>query len=128
MHVGTSKMSSMRNIYIDEVGTSAPEPVSVVAALIVNPDVHWYPVMRRVRELWDHHIPSEYRRDNQHKFHKDFTFHAKRVSDASKYPRWNEESRRAPLQAMMAIPGEFEIPITFGAVKRGAFDWSGWPE
>jgi hypothetical protein len=121
-------MASMRNIYIDEAGTSAPEPVSVVAALIVNPDVHWYPVMRRVRELWDHYIPSEYRRDNQHKLHKDFTFHAKRVSDASNYPRWNEESRRTLLQAMMAIPGEFEIPITFGAVKRGAFDWSGWPE
>jgi hypothetical protein len=118
----------MRNIYIDEAGTSAPEPVSVVAALIVNPDVHWYPVMRRVREVWDHHIPSEYRHENRHKLHKDFTFHAKSVSDASKYPRWNEASRRALLQAMMGIPGEFDIPITFGAVKRGAFDWSGWPE
>lgn len=118
----------MRNIYIDEAGTSTPEPVSVVAALVVNPDVHWFPVMRRVQGLWDHHIPSEYRHDNQHALHKDFTFHAKRVSDASKYPRWKEESRRALLGAMMAIPGEFDIPITFGAVKRGALDWSGWPE
>jgi hypothetical protein len=84
--------------------------------------------MRRVRELWDRHIASEYRHDSQHTLHKDFTFHAKRVSDASKYPRWNEQSRRAMLQAMMAIPGEFEIPITFGAIKRGAIDRSGWPE
>ncbi len=118
----------MRNIYIDEAGTSAPEPVSVVAALIVNPDIHWYPVMRRVREIWDHHIPSEYRHENRHKLHKDFTFHAKSVSDASKYLRWSEASRRALLLAMMAIPGEFNIPITFGAVKRSALDWSGWPE
>ncbi len=28
----------------------------------------------------------------------------------------------------MAVPGEFDIPITFAAVRRGAFDWSGWPE
>jgi hypothetical protein len=118
----------MRLIYADEAGTTTPEPVSVVAALIVNPDAHWFPVIRRIRELWDHHIPNEYRHDNQHTLHKDFTFHAKRVSDASKYPRWNEESRRALLQGMMAIPEEFDIPITFAAVKRGALDWSGWPE
>lgn len=118
----------MRNIYIDEAGTSAPEPVSIVAAIITNPDVHWFPVMRRVREIWDHHIPNEYRHENHHGLHKDFTFHAKRVSDASKYPRWNEIGRRALLQAMMAIPQEFEIPITFGAVRRGANDWSGWPK
>jgi hypothetical protein len=118
----------MRIIYTDEAGTTAPEPVSVVAALIVNPDIHWFPVMRRLRELWDHHIPSKYRHENQHTLHKDFTFHAKRVSDGTKYPRWKEESRRALLQGMMAIPGEFDIPITFAAVKRGAFDWTGWPE
>jgi hypothetical protein len=118
----------MRNIYTDEAGTSSGEPVSVMAALIVNPDVHWFPVIRRLQGLWDHHIPSEYRHDNQHSLHKDFTFHAKRVSDASKYPRWKQESRRALLQAMMAIPQEFDIPITFAAVKRGAHDWSGWPE
>jgi hypothetical protein len=78
--------------------------------------------------MWDHHIPNEYRHENHHGLHKDFTFHAKRVSDASKYPRWNELGRRALLQAMMAIPQEFEIPITFGAVRRGANDWSGWPK
>jgi len=114
-------------IYTDEAGTTAPEPVSVVAALIVNPDVHWFPVMQRAREIWDHHIPSEYRHENQHTLHKDFTFHAKRVSDGTKYPRWKEKSRRGLLQAMMAVPGEFDIPITFAAVKRDAFDWSGWP-
>jgi len=59
----------------------APEPVSVAAALIVNPDIHWYPVIRCLRQVWNHHIPSEYRHDNKHKLHKDFTFHAN-VSDA----------------------------------------------
>src|SRR5580700_9923761 len=118
----------MRNIYTDEAGTSSVEPISVVAALIVNPDVHWFPVMRRLRQIWDQHIPSEYRHENKHKLHNDFTFHAKRVSDGTKYPRWNEEGRRALLQAMMALPSEFEIPICVAAVKRGAFDWSGWPE
>ena len=34
----------MRLIYTDEAATTAREPVSVVAALIVNPDVHWFPV------------------------------------------------------------------------------------
>jgi hypothetical protein len=118
----------MRNIYTDEAGTSAPEPVSVVAALIVNPDIHWFPVVRRVREIWDQHIPSEYRHDNKHRLHKDFTFHAKQVSDGTKHPRWAEVSRGTLLRAMMAIPSEFEIPIAFAAVKRGALDWSGWPQ
>jgi hypothetical protein len=118
----------MRNIYTDEAGISAPEPVSVVAALIVNPDIHWFPFMRRLREIWDHHIPSEYRHDNKHKLHNDFTFHAKNVSDGTKYPRWAEGSRLKLLQAMMAIPSEFEIPIAFAGVRRGALDWSGWPK
>jgi hypothetical protein len=99
----------------------APEPVSVAAALIVNPDIHWYPVIRCLRQVWNHHIPSEYRHDNKHKLHKDFTFHAN-VSDGTKYPGWAEESRRALLQSMMAMPAEIEIPIIFAAVKRGAFD------
>jgi hypothetical protein len=84
--------------------------------------------MRRLCEIWDQHIPSEYRHDNKHKLHKDFTFHAKHVSDGTKYPRWAEGSRGTLLQAMMAIPSEFEIPITFAAVKRGSLDWSGWPQ
>jgi hypothetical protein len=57
--------------------------------------------------------------------HKDFTFHAKQVSDGTKYPRWAEVSRGTLLRAMMAIPSEFEIPIVFAAVERGALDWSG---
>jgi hypothetical protein len=44
----------MRIIYADEAGTSAPEPVSVAAALIVNPNIHWYPVILRLRQVWDH--------------------------------------------------------------------------
>jgi hypothetical protein len=56
----------MRLIYTDEAATTAGEPVSVVAAFIVNPDVHWFPVMRRLRGIWDQHIPSEYRRQNRH--------------------------------------------------------------
>jgi hypothetical protein len=118
----------VRIIYTDEAGISNPEPVSVVVALIVNPDVHWFPVMRRLRQIWDQHIPSEYRRGNKHTLHDDFTFHAKEVLDRSKYPKWPEEGRRTLLKSMMAIPSEFEIPVVLSAVKRGAFDWSGWPK
>lgn len=118
----------MRIIYTDEAGITAPEPVSVVASLIVNPDIHWFPVTARLHQIWDENIPGEYRHQNQHVLHNDFTFHAKRVSDGTKYPHWREESRRALLKSMMAIPAEFEIPITFAAIKRGACDWSSWPE
>jgi hypothetical protein len=117
----------VRIIYTDEAGISTPEKVSVVAALIVNPDAHWFPIMRRIREVWDQHIPTEYRHGNRHKFHGDFTFHAKEVVDQSRYPNWDEDSRRALMESMMAIPREFEIPVSLSAVKRGAFDWSGWP-
>jgi len=117
----------MRNIYTDEAGTTSPEPISVVVALIVNPDIHWHPVMSRLRLIWDQHIPDQYRRHNRHGLHRDFTFHAKDVVDARKYPRWPDVSRRALLQDMMALPKDFEIPVSFAAVKRGVMDWSGWP-
>jgi hypothetical protein len=93
----------------------SPPPLSLIQTFIGTP------VIRRLRQVWDHHTPSEYRHDNKHKLHKDFTFHAN-VSDGTKYPGWAEESRRALLQSMMAMPAEFEIPIIFAAVKRGAFD------
>lgn len=32
------------------------------------------------------------------------------------------------MNAMMAIPKEFEIPIVFAAVRRNSADWSGWSE
>ena len=118
----------MRVIYTDEAGVTTGEPVTIVAGLIVNPDVHWAPAITRIRQAWDEHIPTEYRRQNKHKIHKDFTFHAKDVSDGRKYPNWPEERRRALLKAMMGIPREFEIPVVCAAVKRGALDWTGWPD
>jgi len=113
----------VRNIYTDEAGTSAPEPVSVVAALVVNQDLHWFPVIRHGGDLGSVH-PKQLSAPEQTRV----AFHAKHVSDGTKYPGWAEESRRSLLRSMMAIPGEFEIPVSFAAVKRGAFDWSGWPE
>jgi hypothetical protein len=109
----------MRNIYTDEAGTSAIEPMTVVAAILVNPDTHWFPVLRRIRQIWDDQIPKQYR--------KGFVFHAKLLSHGREYPNWYEEARRSFMRSIMKLPWEFHIPIAVGGVKRGAFDWSGWP-
>jgi hypothetical protein len=110
----------MRNIYVDEAGTTAPEPVTIVVGVVTNLDTDWFPVLRKMRLLWDSHVPARHR--------KDFHFHAKAVSDGNRWSGWSEDSRRRLMRAVMELPGEFRMPVAFAAVKRGAFDWSGWPK
>jgi hypothetical protein len=104
---------------MDEAGISAPEPVTIVVALIVHADTQWFPVMQQMANRFAT-IPSQYR--------KGFDFHAKNVTAHNKYPEWPEPDRRYFLKCMMSLPWHFNILIAIGAVKRGANDWSEWPD
>ena len=108
----------MRNIYVDEAGINSEDPATIVVGLIVDPDRHWFPVLTRVRQLWDEHVPRHHRTG--------FVFHALRVANGRNWSNWPEKARRVLLESMMRLPWEFEIPISVGVVKRGD-KWEGWP-
>jgi hypothetical protein len=109
----------VRNIYVDEAGTSDNEPYRVVVALIVHTDTLWFPALREMAGLFSS-IPDKYRAH--------FSFHAKELFARNKYPDWDYEERKALMRSVMAIPHKFNIPIAVGAVKKKANDWTGWPE
>ena len=109
----------MRNMATDEAGTSAPEPVTLVVALLVHVDTQWLPAVRELRHLFGQ-VPAQY--------HEGFAFHAKWISAANKYPDWKEKDRTEFMCSVMNLPGTFNIPIALGAMKRGASDWSEWAE
>ena len=53
------KSYSIRNIYTDEgAGTAANEAVSVVLALIVNPDTQWFPVVAALATLYQTYVQN----------------------------------------------------------------------
>jgi Protein of unknown function (DUF3800) len=110
----------MRNIYTDEAGTAANEAVSVVLALIVNPDTQWFPVVAALAILYQRYVPDQYRTG--------FAFHARKLSGQNKYPGWDYEDRKSLMRAVMTLPSKFNIPIALGATRRGRNDWSKWPE
>jgi Protein of unknown function (DUF3800) len=101
----------VRNIYSDEAGVSAPEPVSVVIALIVHMDKQWRPVADEVARLARQHVPSE--------FLDGFAFHTKVLLKEKKYPGWDMSRRKILIEEMMGIPQKFHIPLSYSAVKRG---------
>jgi hypothetical protein len=109
----------VRNIYTDEAGINAEDPATVVVGLVVQPDTQWFPVLRRIRQIWDQYVPAHYRNG--------FVFHTLQVLNGRRWSNWPEEKRRALVTAMMRIPWEFEIPIAIGVAKRGN-PWQGWPD
>ncbi len=102
--------NAVRFIYIDEAGTSALEPVSVVVGIIIHADNQWMLVKSKVAEVLDA-VPDHYR--------PDFVFHAKNVWGDRKYrEKWNRSDRLTLLHKMMSIPRELRLPIALGIVRR----------
>jgi hypothetical protein len=109
----------VRNIYTDEAGTSAREPVTVVAALIVHADTQWLPVARELDSLLHKKVPQKYWKNGHPP-----PFHAKYISSHSKYPDWSKTERHDLMKLVMGLPFKFGIPIAIGAVKRGQSSWA----
>jgi hypothetical protein len=100
----------MRLIYVDEAGTSAPEPVTVVVGLIVDPDRHWLAANSAISRLLQK-VPTSIR--------EGFISHAKSILNGRKYQdEWSLQSRRQFLLEMMSIPRRFGIPIAMAKVNR----------
>lgn len=106
----------MRYIFMDEAGTSAHEPVTIVVGLIANADTHIMPAEALALEALGG-VPE--------KFKKDFHFHAKEVFGNRKYHEdWSLSDRLNLLYAMMSIPRKIGMAVVVSVVWRNAVDFS----
>ncbi|MBS9477517.1 DUF3800 domain-containing protein [Ancylobacter radicis] len=101
---------------MDEAGTSAKEPVTVVVGLIADADAHVMVAERLVNEILGG-VPDQ---------HKDgFTFHAMQVFGDKKYQNgWSITDRLHILKSMMSIPRRVGMAVAVSINFRGAADYS----
>lgn len=104
--------NAVRFVYVDEAGTSALEPVSIVVGIIIHADNQWNLVESKVTEVLKA-VPDRYQAD--------FIFHAKTIWGSKKYhENWGRNERLALLHKMMSIPRLLKLPIALGIVRRTA--------
>ena len=102
----------MRYIYIDEAGTSAKEPITIVVGIIVHADTQWKLAESKIVDVI-RAVPSHFR--------PNFIFHAKTIWGSKKYHnKWNLTDRLRLLHSMMQIPRQLNIPIALGILRRDA--------
>lgn len=106
----------MRLIYVDEAGTSAKEPVSVVAAVIVDADDQLRSVVDALASLIKSGVPRIYQ--------EGFVFHAKEMfSGGRRISRdvWSFQDRLGFYKGVLGIPLIHQLPIAMALSQRGAF-------
>jgi hypothetical protein len=110
----------MRVTYIDESGLSAREPILIQAGIIVHGDDQLVSVEDHLESLVQKHIPKD-KRD-------DFFFHATDIYGGGdkkcifyNKDEWPDERRWAILDDLVAIPGQFNLPICVGMIDKSAF-------
>ncbi len=101
---------------MDEAGTSAREPVSVVVGIIADAD-HDLVVADKLVEEALCSVP--------HSLQDGFRFHAKQVLGDRKYQEagWSLTNRLELLYSMMSIPKRVGMAVCVGVHWRGAVDW-----
>ncbi len=106
----------VRYIFMDEAGTSALEPVTIIVGLIANADDHVMSAEALAHEAIGA-VPAQYK--------KDFVFHAMQVFGGSKYQsgNWGLTDRLDLLQTMMSIPRRIGMAVTLSVMWRGAVDY-----
>ncbi|ACT50853.1 DUF3800 domain-containing protein [Methylovorus glucosotrophus] len=106
----------MRFIFMDEAGTSAKEPVTVVVGLIADADKHIHAAEKLVKETLGS-VPPQ--------FQDGFVFHATQVFGDRKYQEsWSMTDRLHLLKCMMSIPRKIGMSITISAHWRGSVDYN----
>lgn len=106
----------LRYIFVDEAGTSAREPVTVVVGIIANADEHVMSAEAMAYEAMGA-VPPEFR---------DEPFHAMQVYGDKKYQdaNWSLTDRLELLHAMMRIPRQIGMAVCLAVHWRGAVDFS----
>jgi len=104
----------VRYVFVDEAGTSAKEPVTVVVGLIADADNHVMAAEALALEMLGS-VPPDYK--------KGFVFHATGVFGAKKYQEsWSLTDRLNLLTGMMSVPRRIGMAITLSACWRESSD------
>jgi len=102
----------MRYIFVDEAGTSANEPVTVVVGIIASADQHVMAAERRIEEILGG-VPAA--------FKEGFVFSAKTILQDQRYQsEWTSNDRLGLVKAMMAVPRRIGMTISVAVYWRGA--------
>lgn len=102
----------VRFLFVDEAGTSAKEPVTVVVALIAEADSHVMNAEALALETLGG-LPPQHR--------EGFVFHAAQIFGDRRYQLdWSMTDRLRLLTDMMSIPRRIGMAITVSAVWRNA--------
>jgi len=109
--------SVSRWVYLDEGGTSRQEPCVVVAGVMIDADKDLIRIEDHLQGLVEKYIPKEDR--------DGFIFHATDIWSGTKYfrnkERWSLDTRLEILWDLVSIPRQFQLPITFGFVRKAEF-------
>ena len=99
-------------IYMDEAGTSAKEPVTVVVGVIIHADRHWRSAAQLLETTLDSLVPADLRRG--------FHFHAKVIwggyRDRDK--SWPREERAKLIASVASIPRQLRAAISLAMIRR----------
>jgi hypothetical protein len=101
----------VRYVFIDEAGTSAKEPTSVVVGIIVHADKQCALADKAVNEVLEL-IPEHARAVCP-------IFHATKIwGDRKLRDNWELPERKKLLSAMMSLPRELNLTLAIGACRR----------
>ena len=101
---------AVRYIIMDETGTSAKEPFTLVVALVVDADRQVLLAEQAINEVASA-VPPE--------FGDGFVFHATDLFSNRAYrDSWAQSDRFGMLRDMMALPRRLGIPLCFSLVRR----------
>lgn len=104
----------VRLIYTDEAGTSALEPVRVVASVVVHGDLEHRELTQEIARLVEKHVPEDIR--------KGFHIHAMDIFNGGKTvdrKTWSFPDRLDFLKEIVSIPLRYHVPIAVGVVWAG---------
>jgi hypothetical protein len=106
-----------RFIYTDEAGTSALEPIRVVASVVVDGDTQLRTAIQALNSLILELVPT--------KLQEGFIFHAKEIFSGGKTinrDEWPKDSRINFMKRVLGLPRVYQLPIAFGSTFRGSLD------
>lgn len=99
-------------ILLDEAGTSAPEPVTIVSSVVVDQIEQRGVVIAELDRLREF-VPQA--------FQPEFISHGKDIWNSHHYrDQWSFSDRLAYLCAMMSIPRRLGLPVTVAKLRRDA--------